>query len=256
MKKIVLLFIISFPTFCEEDVQNILVNGNWTQMGLYDNDSFAYIMTFEENGDYKISLNSILGFAEIEGQYEVDGTVIRTYPTEDSFGFDQLLIDGLEWTLHINPQDSADFAYVLMSEYGFYLSDKNNVVPVGVDRYINSIEVITVEKLHLPLRVDSRVRKGPGTDYALEQFYSNGMDYSYLESGTHVITLARTLDLVSINGQNDYWYFVEIRLDPYSENGNINGWIYGGLLDFSSSVPFDRYLHSIPMEERGIPDFF
>jgi len=236
MKRILLalLFLFSIELLVSQSQplnREILLSSDWCPK--YG--SWGYWLTFNQDGTYRIHFSGEGGGQFVEGTYEViNNSAILKKEAEFIAGSsipDEVLEDETIWNLELDTS-SLFFNYKLVSRSGYAFWMRNSTVPDGSKRTVSGTEIIIERKDNCKLLYDSKVRKGPGLDFAFSDFYFefSGENLNYLPQNHWVETIGRTLEPVSIGDWNDYWYYCKLKLDWY-DSGPSYGWIYGALLD-------------------------
>ncbi|MCG6146632.1 hypothetical protein [Leptospira bandrabouensis] len=81
---------------------------------------------------------------------------------------------------------------------------------------INGIKAEIIKERVVKTDVNLKIREKPEIESSYYKCLIEGRDYDFMPKGSRFRIFARTIEKIEINGNTDYWYYVEPILDWYS----------------------------------------
>jgi hypothetical protein len=237
------LFIITVLTFINLLVFSISHAQNSFDKNFIESSTWETNFTWErieiifKDNKYSVICNGECGENIINGTYLISGNKLTLIPSIAKTYLGELYKIKTEWIIE---QDNNDLMYIYrltlltkIKEPGLYIFWKKEPnVPIGSKRLVGKNLVIKLKFEEKKIQINAKMRKEPNTQSEFYKTKIYNKEQNYISKGKTINILGRTEKKEKIENMNDYWYYCHIVWNPFiGEEGPVNCWIYGSLID-------------------------
>jgi hypothetical protein len=209
--------------------KDLLISSNWVSN---PDEDCGSLIEFTKDNRFTIYCVGECGDGSIKGIYRIANTKLELIVTEKT-GAQQDSKISREILILADDRSNPICTVKIISETNsnlYYFRYKSKVEK-GMIRIIDNDKVVIINTRDIKVKSKSRIRKGPGLSYQPYTLVYKNKDWEVCYENKSMKVIGRSEHKETINNFEDYWYYVKIYWDMYSEeSGPVYGWIHGSVI--------------------------